>query len=411
MQFSAKVNEQLRSIVDEATLAGPDGIPGATVVIVADDGSEPFVHSAGRRGLVSTEDMTVDHVFWMASCTKMLTGLACMQLVERGLMRLDDSDQLEALFPEWKNLQVLREDGELVPKRKGITLRMLLTHTAGFGYSFTNERLRNWSFPAGIDEFSGYAEDINQPLLFQPGEGWEYGINLDWAGVALERATGTRLNDYIQDNICRPLGLASMSMMPTRDMKEKLAYMHQRSPEGTISPCDHLLRRPLTVQTEEEKDGLLHSGGAGMFAKPQEYCRIIGVLLNDGTCPRTGVKLLEKATVDEMFSNSIPQFPQFGRQGMPSTKPELTNTIPDIYPTVGNTTQGYGLTFMLTGGSTGRAEGTAGWAGLPNLYWWADRQNGIGGMVCTQILPFGDAKVIGMWLALEAAVYQALKEG
>ena len=133
------------------------------------------------------------------------------------------------------------------------------------------------------------------------------------------------------------------------------------------------------------------------------------MLLNNGTCPRTGAKLLEKATVDEMFTNQIPRFPQFGRQGIPASKPDLTNPIPDLYPTDGNSPQGWGLSFMLSGGATGRSDGTGWWAGLANLFWWADRENGIGGMVCSQILPFADPHVMGLWVGVEATVYAALK--
>ena len=100
-----------------------------------------------------------------------------MQLIEQGILNLDDGEQTEGLCPELKSLKVLQPDGSLKEKIRPITLRMLLCHTAGFGYSFFNERLREWSYPAGIDEFSGRIEDVNMPLLFQPGEGWEYGVS------------------------------------------------------------------------------------------------------------------------------------------------------------------------------------------------------------------------------------------
>ena len=135
------------------------------------------------------------------------------------------------------------------------------------------------------------------------------------------------------------------------------------------------------------------------------------MLLNDGTCPRTGSKLLHKKTVDEMFSNQIPQFPNYSRQGIPAAKPDLTNPVPELYPVPGNPPQGWGLTFMLSnGGATGRSNATAHWAGLPNLWWWADREKGVAGIVCTQILPFVDAKVLDLWVAVEAEIYKAIRK-
>jgi CubicO group peptidase (beta-lactamase class C family) len=109
----------------------------------------------------------------------MVTAIACMQLVEKDLLSLDDSDHLEDLLPELKDIKVLKKDGSgsLEERKRGITWRMLLTHTAGFGYTFFSEGLRDWSLPVGIDEFSGDFEDIKMSLLFQPGEGWTYGVS------------------------------------------------------------------------------------------------------------------------------------------------------------------------------------------------------------------------------------------
>ncbi|PKS05633.1 hypothetical protein jhhlp_008152 [Lomentospora prolificans] len=415
MPFNAQTTDRLRGIVDGYCADTRSGVPGTTVVVVGKDGNELFAHSAGKRGVASNEPMTLENIFWIASCTKMLTGIACMQLVEQGLLTLDDGVQLETICPELKTLKVLKPDGSFEEKRNLITLRMLLTHTAGFGYSFFNERLRDWGMPAGIDEFSGRVEDMMMPLLFQPGEGWEYGVNIDWAGIALERVTGMTLNDYLQKNVIQPLGLKDMSMIPNASMKSRLAYMNFRESDGTLRPRDHLHRAPLVVNTEDKAEvaRVFNSGGAGMFAKPQEYAterkEVLAVLLNDGTCPRTGVQILQKETVDVMFGNNAPKFPNFGRQGIPAAKPDLTAAIPDIYPVEGQPPQGWGLTFMLTnGGPTGRSRGTAMWAGLANLWWWCDREKGVAGMVCTQILPFVDLKVLGMWFELETEVYKAL---
>lgn len=178
MSLDAQRASYIRGIIDKACEDQNSGIPGTTVVVVGKDGSEIFAHSAGKRGVGSDEPMTLESIFWIASCTKMLVGIACMQQVEQGILKLDDAEQTEALCPELKDLNVLKPDGSLEDKKHGITLRMLLTHTAGFGYTFFNDRLRQWSYPAGLDEFSGSIEDIKSPLLFQPGEGWEYGVRI-----------------------------------------------------------------------------------------------------------------------------------------------------------------------------------------------------------------------------------------
>jgi CubicO group peptidase (beta-lactamase class C family) len=129
MPLSEDVLENLRKAVEEAVADPETDIPGASVVVVGKDGKELFAHAAGQRGVSSSDPMTLDNVFWIASCTKMIAGLACMQLVEQGKLHLDDGDEIENLIPELKDLQVLQKDGKLVPKNKKITLRMLLSHT------------------------------------------------------------------------------------------------------------------------------------------------------------------------------------------------------------------------------------------------------------------------------------------
>ncbi|KAK1973479.1 beta-lactamase [Colletotrichum cereale] len=419
MPLSPQVAKEIKSIIDHAVL-NPNHIPGTTVVVVDRSGTEQIAHSAGNRGISSSEPMTMETVYWMASCTKMIVGVACMQLVEKGILNLDDSDHLERLCPELVDIKVLNVEGKLVEKKRGITLRMLLTHTSGFGYAFLNERLRNWSLPAGIDEFSGSIQDMKkQPLVFQPGESWEYGIGIDWAGIALERATKTKLNDYIQVNVCQPLNLRAVNMVPTLDMKNRLAYMHSKERGGNIVARRHSLRLPLLVESDEESHACFQSGGAGIFANPQEYTRtsffrltgfigILAVFLNDGTCPLTKARILKKDTVDEMFTDQIPNIPGFAKSGVQDAKTKLGNMLSELSGVLGGSPRGWGLTFMISGGETGRSNRTAWWVGLPNLFWWCDRENGVAGMICSQILPFGDPAVVELWSKVESTIYGVL---
>lgn len=119
----------IKSTIDAACVDQKEGIPGLTFVVVDRNGKELISHAGGKRGCNSTESMSLDNVYWIASCTKMIVGIACMQLVEQGKLALDDSEQLENLCPELKRVKVLQNDGQLVEKKIGITLRMLLSHT------------------------------------------------------------------------------------------------------------------------------------------------------------------------------------------------------------------------------------------------------------------------------------------
>ena len=137
-----------------------------------------------------------------------------------------------------------------------------------------NEDIRKHAYPIGVDEFSGDLREICQPLIAQPGEIWQYGVNIDFASLAVERATGMSLNDYFHKNIFEPLGLKSISLFPNEDMKKRLAYMNQRTPSGVLIGREHLLRKPLMAKSSEIKD-ILNSGGAGAFATATDYARTL----------------------------------------------------------------------------------------------------------------------------------------
>jgi CubicO group peptidase (beta-lactamase class C family) len=121
------------------------------------------------------------------------------------------------------------------------------------------------------------------------------------------RVTGLSLNDYFQKNIFKPMGLQNISFFPTDHMKQNLAYMHARAPNGNLSlrPAGHLLRKPLTARTAEEINSTFNTGGAGCFATPADYCQIIATLLNDGVHAKSGHRILKKETVDQMFTNQV----------------------------------------------------------------------------------------------------------
>lgn len=127
--LSPEGQSAIRAAIDDACKDQTQGLPNVSLVVVNNDGQEIFAHAAGTRGIGQEEPVTPDSVYWIASFTKMITGVACMQLVEKGKLALDDAELTEKLCPELKEVQVLQKDGKLVPKKRGITLRMLLSHT------------------------------------------------------------------------------------------------------------------------------------------------------------------------------------------------------------------------------------------------------------------------------------------
>jgi CubicO group peptidase (beta-lactamase class C family) len=166
----------IQSYLDSVTSNPVNGVPGLVFCAVSKTG-EPIVSVAsGVVGLEAPEKpITLDTVFWIASCTKMITGIACMQLVEHNKLSLDDPKLVYTICPELERMKVLDDNGKLVERKEDITLRMLLTHTAGFGHSFFVEKMRTF----GYDGFTyDWKELMRKPLVHQPGTRWEYGVRI-----------------------------------------------------------------------------------------------------------------------------------------------------------------------------------------------------------------------------------------
>ena len=168
----------------------------------------------------------------IASCTKFIATIACMQLVEQGKIGLDDHDALYKLIPELKSKQVFDfEKGELRDRKGEITLRKLLAHTAGFGYSFFDPRVAMYESKAGrkFEEWDGKRSTfLEAPLLNDPDTIWEYGINIDYAGMVVEALSGLTLGEYCKKNIFEPLGLKNITFFPSAEQKKNIMTMYQR---------------------------------------------------------------------------------------------------------------------------------------------------------------------------------------
>ena len=180
-------------------------VPGAVGAIV-DKGGLVAIRAHGAKSQDSA--MEADTVFQIASMTKPIAGLACLQAVERGLLKLDQP--AAEIIPQLADLQVLEEINESGPVLRSpktpVTLRNLLTHTSGFTYEVWNSEIARWIEHEGTPGIaSRELASLNRPLSFEPGQRWEYGIGIDWAGQLLEAASGVKLGDWMREEIFSPL--------------------------------------------------------------------------------------------------------------------------------------------------------------------------------------------------------------
>ncbi len=369
-------------------------VPGVVAVVVNREGVL-YEGAFGKRNLTTGAPMTIDTVCWIASMTKAITGACTMQLVEQGKLDLDAP--AEQWVPMLKEAQVLEGwDAEgkpkLRPPTRPITLRHLLTHTAGFSYEFWNADILRYQQVMGVPNIaSGRIAALKTPLLFDPGERWEYGISIDFAGLAVEAVSGKKLSAYMQDHLLGPLGMNDTAFKIRPDMRARLATIHARGEDGALAP----------MEFELPQDPEFDLGGGGLYGTAGDYARFVRMVLNRGELD--GVRVLDAETVDLMCQNAIGDLRV---TPMKTVMPQFSNDA-EFFPGL---PKGWGVTWQvnLEPAPTGRSAGSLQWAGIANSYFWIDPVRGIGGVYMTQILPFADTKSLPLFEAFETEVYRAL---
>ncbi|WGJ87610.1 serine hydrolase domain-containing protein [Gordonia sp. SMJS1] len=384
--------------VVRAASAGEQGVPGVVAGVTTDKETVYLGHS-GVRALDEPDPMTDDTVFAIFSTTKAIAGTAVLQLVESGDLDLDaPAREYEPRLGDVAVIEGFDDRGQprLRAPRSEITTRHLLTHTAGFAYDFFDEVYARLAAEHGQPSIvTSTMASLQTPLLFDPGTAWEYGTNIDWAGLVVERIAGKRLGEVITERILAPLGMSDTAFTRTDSMRERTATIHHRAADGSLAP-DH----DFTLPDEPE----VHMGGHGLYSTVGDYLKFIRMWLADGRAD-SGEPILSPATVDLAARNHLPGSMKITR--LPGVIPSLSNDA-EFFPGM---PKSWALTFMINehDAPTGRPAGSLAWAGLANLYYWIDRQNRIGGYWATQILPFADAGSVGGYLDFETAVYASLQ--
>jgi len=370
-------------------------MPGI-VAVAATDKSTVYEGAFGKRELGKDAPMTVDSVVWIASMTKAITGTAAMQLVERGKLSLDrPASEVVPALSSAKVLEGFDASGQprlRAPKRP-ITLRHLLTHTAGFAYELWRPEISQYQSVTNTPGITTCANAaLTTPLLFDPGDRWEYGINIDWIGKMVEAVSGQKLDRYFQDNIFGPLGIKDTSFKISPSQRARLASVHQRDDKGALAPIEFGL--------PDEPEFLM--GGGGLYGTARDYLTFTQMILQGGTL--NGTQVLQRDTVELMSQNHIAPL------DIPKIKtaaPGLSNDV-ELFPGM---RKGWGLSFLINtqDAPTGRSAGSLAWAGLANTYFWIDRTKRVSGVFLSQVLPFYDDTAIDLFAKFETEVYRALR--
>ena len=371
----------------ETTLAAAN-VPGAVAVVGNRAGPLAQV-AVGTKGPAGPP-LAIDALFQIASMTKAVTSVAAMQLVEQGLLKLDDD--IAGVLPELGAVQVLEgfdAAGAPItrPAAGPITLRQLLSHTSGLGYEFMSAELTQWR--KDNPGAPGTKASLVMPLLADPGTAWIYGVSSDWVGQAVERAGGMTLGDWFARHITGPLAMADTGFGFGDAVKARVTPLHMRMADGNLAPFPVHMGGGDTAEFQ--------AGGAGLTGSAQDYLKFCRMILNHGTL--NGARILKAETVAEMARNQVTM-----PAGRMSTRLPGFSSDFDLFPTMDC---GFGLGFLINPqqGPDGRAAGSLAWAGIANSYYWIDPARDVTAVLMMQHMPFGEPAALEVLRAFERAVY------
>lgn len=356
-------------------------LPSAIMGITTQSGDHNW-YAFGPSVWDSSGTVSEHHIFRIASMTKAVTSVAALQLVEQGLLDLDEP--LDGLMPEMASIPILNEDGDLVQSTKPITLRHLLTHTSGFAYPFTSSRLSNFDRP----EDWKYEDN---PRLFEPGARWQYGTSTDWAGKVVEKVSGQDLENYFKEHITGPLNMTRTFFNVPDSLSHDIVSWGSRDSSG-FTESQRIPQQAVTS----------YSGGGGLFSSPHDYLIFLECLLNDGAYE--GGRILKAETVAMMTENHLPPGLNLMYDLSGGNLVAMNGAFPD-------TTDKHGLSWAIEDSEDEavRSEGAGYWAGIGNSYYTIDRKEGIAVVYFTQFLPFNDKESYDFYRLFEKQAYKHLK--
>jgi len=366
-------------------------VPAVAVIVVNRD-QQMLVDAAGKRDAEHKADLTADSIFRIASMTKPITSLAVMMLVDEGKIGVEDP--VTKYLPEFERVRVMTSFNEADrtfqsrPPARPITIRHLLTHTSGIGYSFSDARL------AKLDD--GTRAEVDMPLLHDPGERFTYGPNTAVLGRVVEKVSGQSLDVFLKTRIFDALDMRDTFYAVPADKRFRVVTQHTRAAEGLIERPN-----PATLQSPVRGDG-------GLFSTAADYGRFMQLFLNGGRAGSS--RLVSEASLHEMTSNQIGAL--FVQQ-QPSANMLLARPFP-----FGGGKDKFGFGFQIempsrAGAESGadplRSDGSLSWGGIYNTHFWIDPKQQIAAAVLMQVLPYYDDAAMHVLRGVERLVYRYLR--
>ncbi|MCR9197071.1 MAG: beta-lactamase family protein [Planctomycetaceae bacterium] len=377
------------SAVDTAMkqLIADSKLPGG-VVLVARHGQVAYLKSFGKKDVAGDQPMTIDTIFRIYSMSKAITSAAAMILVDEGKLALDDP--IAKYIPEFKDVQVYKDSGNVAPTRPP-TVRDLLRHTAGLTYGvFGNSAVDQQYRAAGVLSPESTLTEMGAtvgglPLEYQPGKGWKYSVASDVLGRVVEVASGKTLAEFFQTRIFEPLGMVDSGFFVPAEKLDRFATNYNRSGQ-ILTPID------VPVSSTYRTPAKLASGGGGLVSTIADYYRFLQMVANGGTYGAQGEKrLLSEQSVQLMTTNQLPEEAGWVRFG-----PQIRRGV------------GFGLGFsvraeMSAWDPDGRV-GEYGWGGAASTHYWVSPKDDLIVITMEQVMPYS----FSTEFAVKKLIYDAI---
>lgn len=288
--------------------------PGNAIEVYV-DGKQAFKYQSGVSDIETKKTLTGDEYYYIYSCSKVTTVTAGLQLLEQGKFLI--SDPLYDYIPEYKEMYVKDSNGEIKKAQKPITIGNLFSMTSGLTYNFNTDGFKKARELTNgkMDTDTVIRSIASDPIAFEPGEKWQYGLSHDVLAGLISIITGKKFRDYVKENIFEPLGMNNSMYHPTPDVLSKMASQYTFVPDGQTSDLD-LVEAQKYGKAESgkfENAGKVNShilgeeydsGGAGVITTVSDYVKIAAALANYGI-GLNGEKILSKGSVELMKTDAL----------------------------------------------------------------------------------------------------------
>ena len=362
-------------------------IPAVVMGKINKDGSMDFF-SNGPSRWDRNDTIKEKNIFSIASMTKALGSVAALQLVEQGKITLDEP--LDEYLPNMSSIKILTQDNKIIDPINSITLRHLLTHTAGFGYWFTSKQLSDWG---NLKKEIGWTENY-EPRLFESGTSYMYGTNIDWVGRLVEKISGMNLEDYLRKYVTGPLEMNSTWFNVPENLEDLIV---------TSSYRDKNTGKLVKNKYQKRNKRTSFNAGGGILSSPEDYGKFLVCMLNKGKY--NGVRILKEETFELMNSPQLDEFKTTHRHvPVSNVDTKARGDKDNFFDSHDNWT----LAWAYEENSISRPYGTAYWAGFFNTYFTIDFKNEFALVYMTQILPFNDIESYNLFTSFERLVYENL---